>query len=306
MNLMSIKDHVIALISENKKEEAIDLIDKSSDSIHGDFFEILSNLVATFESNLALSLQTMLKDFQNGIIIIGCILAIGIILIMSILFKSIWTLSTRLNSVSAIMSNIANGKTDLSTKVEVLSNDEIDDVAKSFNQMTESLAEQRKKEKELTWTKTNIAEITTSLSGTQDLETLGHTFLSKVVPLVKSSHAVFYVKDPDEHNNEPIYRLISSYAFKERKHVTNTIRLGEGLIGQAILEKSPIILTDVPSDYIRVTSGLGESTPLNLYVLPISFEGDVKAVLEIASFKLYSEAQQGFLEELIHRLRNYY
>ena len=104
----------------------------------------------------------------------------------------------------------------------------------------------------------------------------------------------------DEQNNEPIYRLISSYAFKERKHVTNTIRLGEGLIGQAILEKSPIILTDVPSDYIRVTSGLGEATPLNLYVLPISFEGDVKAVLEIASFKPYSETQQSFLEELIN------
>ncbi len=293
------QDQVIAFISENKKEEAIDLIDKSSDSIRGDLFEVLSNLVATFESNLALSLQTMLKDFQKGIIIIGCILAVGIILIMSILFKSIWTISTRLHSVSAIMSNIANGKTDLSTKVEVLSNDEIDDVAKSFNRMTESLEEQRKKEKELTWTKTNIAEITTSLSGTKDLETLGHTFLSKVVPLVKSSHAVFYVKDSDEHNNEPIYRLISSYAFKERKHITNTIRSGEGLIGQAIFEKSPIILTDVPSDYIRVSSGLGESTPLNLYILPISFEGEVKAVLEIASFKPYSEAQQNFLEELI-------
>ena len=296
------QDQIIALIAENKKEEAIDLIDKSSDSIHGDFFEVLHSLVATFDSNWASSLQTMLKDFQNGIIIIGSIFAIGIILIMSILIKSIWTLSTRLNSVSALMSNIANGKTDLDTKVEVISNDEIDQVAKSFNQMAESLAEQREKEKELTWTKTNIAEITTNLSGTHDLETLGHTFLSKVVPLMTSTHAVFYVIDPDEHNNEPIYRLISSYAFKERKHVRNTIRLGEGLIGQAILEKSPIIVTDVPTDYIQVTSGLGESTPLNLYVLPISFEGDVKAVLEIASFKLYSEAQQGFLEELIHHV----
>ena len=233
------------------------------------------------------------------------ILAVGIILIISILFKNIWTLSTRLNSMSTVMSNVANGNADLSTKVEVISNDEIDDVAKSFNQMADSLEEQMKKEQELTWTKTNIAEITTSLSGTHDLETLGSTFLSKVVPLVESSHAVFYVKDTDEQNNEPIYRLISSYAFKERKHVTNTIRLGEGLIGQAVLEKSPIILTDVPSDYIRVSSGLGEAPPLNLYVLPISFEGEVKAVLEIASFKPYSETQQNFLEELINDARNY-
>ena len=200
----------------------------------------------------------MIKDLQNGLINSGGVLAVVILLIMSILFKNIWALSTRLNSMSAVMSNVANGKADLSTKVEVISNDEIDDVAKSFNPMAESLEEQMKKEQELTWTKANIAGITTSLNGKHDLETLGSTFLSKVVPLVESSHAVFYVKDMNEQNNEPIYRLISSYAFKERKHVTNTIRLGEGLIGQAVLEKSPIILTDVPSDYIRVTSGLGE------------------------------------------------
>ena len=85
--------------------------------------------------------------------------------------------------MSAIMSNIANGKTDLSTKVEVISNDEIDDVATSFNRMTESLEEQRKKEQELTWTKTNIAEITTSLNGTHDLETLGEYIPFKGCPI---------------------------------------------------------------------------------------------------------------------------
>jgi len=296
------KDQVITFVSEGEKKEALNLIDESSASMHQEFFEVISNITATFDLNLESSLNTMIKDFQREIILGGVILAVGIILIMGILFKNIWTLSTRLKSVSAAMSHVANGSKDLSTKVEVISNDEIDDVAKSFNRMAESLEEQMKKEQELTWTKGNIAEITMSLSGTHDLATLGRTFLSKVVPLVESSHAVFYVKDLDEQEDEPTYRLISSYAFKERKHITNTIRLGEGLIGQAILEKSPIILTDVPSHYVRVTSGLGETAPLNLYVLPISFEDEVKAVLEIASFKPYSKIQQDFLEELMNGL----
>jgi HAMP domain-containing protein len=72
-------------------------------------------------------------------------------------------------------------------------------------------------------------------------------------------------------------RLIASYAYKERKHVANSFREGEGLVGQAALEKKPILLTNVPDDYIRITSGLGEAPPRNIIVLPILFEGRSRA-----------------------------
>ena len=293
------QDEVIAAVSQGDKEKALALINESSAEIHEEFFQVISGITSTFSSNLESSITTMLKDFQREIIIGVVILAIVIILIISILFRNIRTITTRLNAMSKIMSDVANGNADLSTKLDIQSNDEMDEVAISFNQMTESLEMQKKKEQELLWIKANIADITTSLNGSHDLKTLGSQFLSKVVPLVESSHAVFYVKDLNE-QNQPVYQLLSTYAFKERKHLSNTIRSGEGLIGQAIFEKTPIILTEVPSDYVRVSSGLGEAPPLNLYVLPILFEGDVKAVLEIASFKPFSEAQQAFLEELIN------
>lgn len=197
------------------------------------------------------------------------------------------------------MGDVANGSADLSTRVKVKSNDEIDDVAKSFNKMVHSLEEQLEKEQSLIWVKSNIAEISTDLNGKHDLESLSQTFLSKAVPLVESAHAVLYVKGMDEREEEPVYKLFASYALKERKHLTNVFRKGEGLIGQAVLEKKPIILTNVPSDYIQVKSGLGEAPPLNIYVLPICFEGDVKAVLELASFKPFDTVQQSFLEELV-------
>ena len=76
----------------------------------------------------------------------------------------------------------------------------------------------------------------------------------------------------------------AGYGYKERKHLANFFRLGEGLVGQCALEKERILLTEVPADYIQINSGLGESPPLNIIVLPILFEGSVRAVIELASF----------------------
>jgi signal transduction histidine kinase/DNA-binding response OmpR family regulator/HAMP domain-containing protein len=293
------KDTVTKLISENKKEEAIQVLETNSRATQEEFSKLTEEIVSLFDSNLGSSLSFMEKDMKSGTIRNSIILSLSIIFIIGLLFKIVWTISTRLNSMANIMRKISNGDSELSTKIEVISEDEIDQVALSFNSMTSNLAEQRQKEQDLTWIKTNIAEITTSLSGTHDLQSLGRIFLSKVVPLVKSSHAVFYTKEDAGQDGEAYFKLISSYAYKERKNVSNTVQVGEGLLGQAIMEKTPIILTDVPSDYVQITSGLGKATPLNLYVLPFLYEGEVNAVLEIASFTPYTETQQSFLEELI-------
>ncbi|WP_010283599.1 response regulator [Bacillus timonensis] len=297
------QNEVIDLVKDGKKSEALDLIDESSVELHEDFFTVLSEITDSLEINMESSLNDIVSEFKSEIIISALILFICVLIIMGLLSKSILTLSSKLNKVSTVMKKVANGQADLSTKVEVVANDEIDEVASAFNRMTDSLEDQMKKEQELTWAKSNIAEITTSLTGKKDLESLAQTFLSKTVPLVESSHAVFYVKDMDISEDERVrFKLLASYAFKERKNFSNIIHLGEGLIGQAALEKSPIILSEVPSDYVRIASGLGEASPLYLYVLPIVFEGDVKAVLEIASFKTFNETQQEFLEELMDGL----
>jgi CheY-like chemotaxis protein len=93
-------------------------------------------------------------------------------------------------------------------------------------------------------------------------------------------------------------KLIASYAYRARKNVSNRFGVGEGLVGQAALEKQPILLTNVPDDYIQITSGLGEAPPRNIIVLPILFEGEVKAVIELASFLPFSAIHQTFLDQL--------
>jgi signal transduction histidine kinase/ActR/RegA family two-component response regulator len=93
-------------------------------------------------------------------------------------------------------------------------------------------------------------------------------------------------------------RFQGGYGFKERKNLASVFRLGEGLVGQCALEKKRILLTQVPADYIQINSGLGESPPLNIIVLPILFEGSVRAVIELASFAAFSATHQSFLDQL--------
>src|SRR5213595_3442418 len=99
----------------------------------------------------------------------------------------------------------------------------------------------------------------------------------------------------DASASEPELKLLASYAYRERKGVNNRFKLGEGLVGQAALEKERILLTNVPRDYVHITSGLGEAPPTNIVVLPIVFEGQVKAVMELSSTERFNTTHEAFL-----------
>ncbi|MFD1849086.1 ATP-binding protein, partial [Oceanobacillus bengalensis] len=293
------KDQLIRLVNDGNKAEAVALIGEDSMEFHRDFLDLISELTTAYETRMYTSFQTESSSFSSTIVMEVIILTAIIVIIMMLLLRTNWSVSSRLNRVSNVMSGIASGKLNLNTKVEVIANNEIDEVAMSFNQMAATLEEQRDKEQNLIWIKSSIADITTSLTGAKSVEYVAETFLSKIVPLVHGNHAVFYVANENEEDSDAIFTLRASYAFKERKHMTTAFRTGEGLIGQCAREKSPIILSNVPPDYISVKSGLGEATPLNLYLLPILFEGEVRAVIEIASFEPFGEKEQILLEEML-------
>src|SRR5439155_5527158 len=101
----------------------------------------------------------------------------------------------------------------------------------------------------------------------------------------------------ESESQETQLKLTATYAYKERKHIANRFRLGDGLVGQSALEKKSILLTHVPADYIQISSGLGQATPLNIIVLPVLFEGKVMAVIELASFHPFSDIHQIFLDQ---------
>ena len=139
------------------------------------------------------------------------------------------------------------------------------------------------------------------LQGERDLSTVSNMVLSELAPLVNAQHGVFYVTDRDDEGHT-VLALAASYAFNNRKHLADKFRLREGLIGQCAYEKSRILLSNVPPDYVQISSGLGEAPPLNVIVLPALFEGEVNAVIELASFSRFSETHQSFLNQLMESI----
>src|SRR6201989_709572 len=134
------------------------------------------------------------------------------------------------------------------------------------------------------------------LQGQRDLLTVGRLILSELAPVVSAQQGVFYMMNGSA--DQPELQLLASYACRERKGVSTRFKLGEGLVGQAALEKERILLTKVPPDYIQVNSGLGETAPTNIVVLPILFEGQVKAVMELSSLESFSPMHPAFLDQL--------
>src|SRR3982751_1255377 len=95
---------------------------------------------------------------------------------------------------------------------------------------------------------------------------------------------------------------MSSYAFQRRKHLSNRYSLGEGLVGQCGIEKKVILVDDVPEDYVQISSGLGKARPRHITVLPILFEGHLKAVIDLASFQRFTPIHLTFLDQLMQSI----
>ncbi|HEX6573898.1 MAG TPA: HAMP domain-containing protein [Gemmatimonadaceae bacterium] len=204
------------------------------------------------------------------------------------------SLTIQVRAIAEVATAVTRG--DLSGQITVETQGELDELKNNLNQMIANLKDTTEKNTEQDWLKTNLAKFSRMMQGQKDLEAVSKLIMSELTPLVSANYGAFYIMDNDE--NAPVLKLIASYAYKERKNVANRFHLGEGLVGQSALEKKPILLTSVPDDYIRITSGLGEAAPRNILVLPVLFEGEVKAVIELASFLPFSQIHQIFLDQL--------
>ncbi|MBL9099628.1 MAG: response regulator, partial [Myxococcales bacterium] len=209
-------------------------------------------------------------------------------------------LTTQVRAIAEVATAVTKGDLTRSIAVEALG--EVGALKDNVNQMIANLRDTTQKNTEQDWLKTNLAKFTRVLQGQRDLEAVARLILRELAPLVRAQQGVFYLMDGAEAANgdtqASVLRLLSSYAYRERKNLSNVFRVGEGLVGQCAMEKERILLTDVPDNYIKINSGLGEAKPLNIVVLPVVFEGQVKAVVELASFYRFGDIHLAFLDQL--------
>ncbi|HEV7374132.1 MAG TPA: HAMP domain-containing protein [Pyrinomonadaceae bacterium] len=203
-------------------------------------------------------------------------------------------LTTQVRAIAEVSTAVTKG--DLTRSIAVEAQGEVAKLKDNINEMIINLKETTQKNTEQDWLKTNLARFTRMLQGQRDMTTVSQMVLSELAPLVDAQQGVFYVNGGN--NGTPLMKLLGSYAFTERKNLSNQFAPGQGLVGQCILEREKILLTNVPDDYIHIGSGLGQATPLNVIVLPVLFENEVKAVIELASFNRFNDTHLTFLDQL--------
>jgi HAMP domain-containing protein/signal transduction histidine kinase/DNA-binding response OmpR family regulator len=206
-------------------------------------------------------------------------------------------LTTQVRAIAEVATAVTKG--DLTRSIKVDARGEVAALKDNINEMIVNLKDTTLKNSEQDWLKTNLAKFSRMLQGQKDMLTVGRLILSELAPVVSAQHGVIYLVNETE--TRVTLSLLASYAYEHPDEDT-TIPIGKGLVGQCAVEKRKILLTNVPPDYIHVGSGLGSAAPANVIVLPILFEGQIKAVLELASFDRFNPTHLAFLDQLMESI----
>ena len=205
-------------------------------------------------------------------------------------------LTNQVRAIAEVATAVTEG--DLTRQVSMEASGEVAGLKDTLNEMIRNLRETTRQNVEQDWLKTNRERFTRMLQGQDNLVTVSNMILSELASLVSVQHGVFYSMTNPTDGSEAVLEFQAGYGFEERRQLATSFRLGEGLVGQCGKEKKRILLTEVPGDYVRISSGLGASSPLNIIALPVLFEGTLCAVIELASFSAFSITHQTFLDSI--------
>jgi HAMP domain-containing protein/signal transduction histidine kinase/DNA-binding response OmpR family regulator len=203
-------------------------------------------------------------------------------------------LTNQVRAIAEVATAVTKG--DLTRSIQVETRGEVAELKDNINTMISNLRETTERNREQDWLKTNIAKFTGMLQGQRELRTVGQMLLSEVAPLVNAHQATVYHLTTID--GETTLTMLSSYANVGKSFAPEHIRLGEGLLGQCALDKRRILLTNVAPDFLNIATSLGEARRVNIIVLPVLFEGQTKAVIELASLHPLTVVNITFLEQL--------
>jgi CheY-like chemotaxis protein/signal transduction histidine kinase/HAMP domain-containing protein len=202
-------------------------------------------------------------------------------------------LTTQVRAIAEVATAVTKG--DLTRSIQVEARGEVAELKDNINTMIDNLRLTTDRNTEQDWLKTNLAKFTNMLQGQRDLTTVGRLLLSELTPLVNAHQGVIYQMRGEEERN--LLKLLATYADDGINGHPQALRLGEGLIGQCALDKHRMLIT-TPTEATPISSALLKVPPRNLIVLPVLFENQVKAVIELASIHEFTALQTMFLEQL--------
>jgi len=196
-----------------------------------------------------------------------------------------------ITTLSKAARSVAEGQLD--HNIEIKSGGEIGELADSFNDMISNLRLTMEKNDTHNWLKTGQTELNIRMQGEQDVETLGRNIVGYLTEHLNAQIGILYMSD-----NDSLLKQIGSYAYVQRKNTPNEFMPGEGLVGQAALEKKHILLTNCPDDSININSGIVEATPKHILIFPLILNNAVRGVVELGSFHEFHDIHLTFLDQV--------
>ena len=203
-------------------------------------------------------------------------------------------LTTQVRAIAEVATAVTQG--DLTRSIQVEARGEVSDLKDNINAMIGNLRGTTARNTEQDWLKTNLAKFSRMMQGQRDLVPVGQMLLSELAPLVNAQHGIVYVVESDDSNCH--FQQLATYADPEVGVAPRRYALGEGIVGQAAADRQRLLLEDIPEDLIHVRGGLVSARPRNVIALPVLYEGEVKAVIELASTHQFTASHLAFLEQL--------
>ncbi len=204
-------------------------------------------------------------------------------------------LTTQVRAIAEVATAVTKG--DLTRSIQVDARGEVSELKDNINAMIGNLRATTERNTEQDWLKTNLAKFSRMMQGQRDLVTVGQMLLAELAPLVNAQQSIVYIMDFDERG--PMLKQLANYADAQLEgEEPRRYALREGLVGQCAADGRRLLVNDIPREAIHVRSGLLEARARNLIALPVLYEGQVKAVIELASMHEFTASHLAFLEQL--------
>ena len=209
-------------------------------------------------------------------------------------------LTTQVRAIAEVATAVTRG--DLTQLIDVETAGEVAELKDNINQMIANLRETTRRNQDQDWLKGNLARISGLMQGKRDLLAVAQLIMAELTPVVNAQHGAFYLREFDSVRMLAGYGRLTSLPGENGSPEPIRFRVGEGLVGQAADQRTPILVEEVPPGYLPISTGLGTAPPASLIVLPVLFESQVLAVIEFASFHKFTEIQLAFLDQIVETI----
>jgi len=290
-------DKIFATYEKFKNSPLPDQIHKESyHEFEGDTIHVWEPIIYQKQryGTIYLRADTQLNKKIKNHVFIMLLLTTGMLLLTYILATNLQKIISLPILQLAETTQKISDKGDYSIRLGLHRKDEIGLLYNAFNNMFDVIQKRTDEIERENWLKKGQANLNECLRGDQSLESLCKNIIRFLAEYLNAQVASLYLIDT---NNEKM-QLKSSYAGSNSKNIPETIKIGEGIIGQAALDKKTVIIENCPKNYLKIESSLGNTIPRNIVIFPMTNEGQIKGIVELAALHKFNELEIAFLEQV--------